>query len=59
MQVKDLDVTIMNPVIFNLDEQKWDEYDLTKYGEYYIVQIFADELNKDYCVCLDVSKNEY
>lgn len=58
MQVKDLAVDIMNPVIYNLDEQRWDVYD-SSYNEYYIVQIFADELDGDYCVCIDVSKNPY
>jgi len=58
MQVKDLTVDIMNPVIFNLDEQRWDAYD-NSYDEYYIVQIFADELDGDLCVCIDVSKNHY
>ena len=59
MQVKDLAVSIMNPVIFNLDENKWDKYNLTVYNEYYVVQIFADELNGELCVCIDVSKNSY
>ncbi len=59
MQVKDLDVTIMHPMIFDLDAQKWAEYNPIIYNEYYIVQIFADELDGDLCVCIDVSKNPY
>ena len=59
MQVKDLAASIINPVIFNLDENKWDEYNLVVYGEYYVVQIFADELDNDLCVCIDVTKNPY
>lgn len=58
MKLKDLSVTIMNMQIFDLDLGCFVEYD-SKYENYYIAQIFADEINNNLCVCIDLTKNKY
>jgi len=58
MQLKELCVSIMNMQIFDLDLGCFVDYN-SKYDEYYIAQIFADEINDKFCVCIDLTKNKY
>ena len=58
MQLKELTVSIMNMRIFDLDSGHFVDYE-SKYNDYYIVQIFADDIDNNLCVCIDLTKNKY
>ena len=58
MQLKELTVSIMNVKIFDLDLGYFVDYE-SKYDDYYIVQIFADDIDNNLCVCIDLTKNKY
>ena len=59
MQLKDLlTVSIMDLLLFDLDQEQFVEYS-SEYYNYYIVQVFADEIKNKFRVCVDITKNKY
>jgi hypothetical protein len=58
MQLKELCISIMNMRIFDLDLGHFVNYE-SKYDDYYIAQIFADDIDNNLCVCIDLTKNKY
>jgi len=59
MQLKDLlEVEVMNLLLFDLDHEHFCEYN-SKYDDYFVVQIFSDEIEGELRTCIDITKNEY
>ena len=51
-----LTVEIMDLLLFDLDQSCFCEYD-SKYDDYFVVQVFADEIDGKLRTCVDVTKN--
>ena len=58
MKLKDLNnIQVMNLQLYDLDIQQFVEYH-KKYEEYNVVQLFADIINQQLSVCIDVTSDK-